>query len=74
MSGHEERRESRNEGDSFSSEQETHVDPVCGMKVASDEAANSFKYDGKTWYFCCEHCLEKFKENPERFLEELKIT
>ena len=49
-----------------------HTDPVCGMKVAPGSAANVFEYDGKTWYFCCEHCLEKFKENPGRFLDMSK--
>ncbi|MBI2803976.1 MAG: cadmium-translocating P-type ATPase [Planctomycetes bacterium] len=35
------------------------IDPICGMTV--DEAnARSAERDGKTFYFCCEHCRQKF--------------
>ena len=40
------------------------------MTVDPDSAETSHKYDGRTWYFCSEHCLAKFKENPESFLGE----
>ncbi|HEU4933424.1 MAG TPA: heavy metal translocating P-type ATPase [Pyrinomonadaceae bacterium] len=46
----------------------TAVDPVCGMKVDPDHAAGSFEYQGKTYYFCSTHCLHRFRENPESFL------
>mgnify|MGYP003565994227 CR=1 FL=1 len=26
-------------------------------------------HQGQTYYFCCAHCLEKFRAAPERFLE-----
>jgi len=44
------------------------VDPVCGMKVDPDNAAGSFEYQGKTYYFCSTHCLHRFREHPESFL------
>ena len=44
------------------------VDPVCGMKVDPENAAGSFEYQGKTYYFCSTHCLHRFRENPESFL------
>ncbi len=44
------------------------VDPVCGMKVDPDNAAGSFEYQAKTYYFCSTHCLHRFRENPESFL------
>ncbi|HWB11640.1 MAG TPA: heavy metal translocating P-type ATPase [Pirellulales bacterium] len=35
------------------------IDPVCHMEV--DEAtALRAERDGQTWYFCCEHCRQKF--------------
>ncbi len=46
------------------------IDPVCGMKVDPAKAAGSFEYRGKTYYFCSEHCLSKFKANPEAFTQE----
>ena len=44
------------------------VDPVCGMTVDPASAAGQVEYRGHTYYFCCQHCVEKFKANPERFL------
>jgi len=43
------------------------VDPVCGMTVNPDSAAGSFVHDGETYYFCSNHCLQKFIKDPERF-------
>ena len=46
------------------------VDPVCGMTVDPANAAGSFEYGGKTYYFCSTHCLHRFRENPESFLNK----
>ena len=35
------------------------IDPICGMSV-DPQTAISVMRDGKTWYFCCEHCRVKF--------------
>ncbi len=43
-------------------------DPVCGMTVDPSRAAASTEYDGRTYYFCCHHCLEKFRQDPQRYL------
>ncbi|PYS67827.1 MAG: copper-transporting ATPase, partial [Acidobacteria bacterium] len=43
-------------------------DPVCGMTVDPRKAADSFDYNGQTYYFCSTSCLEKFRAEPERFL------
>ena len=50
------------------------VDPVCGMTVNPDTAAGSFEYQGQTYYFCSTHCLNKFREDPARFLNKAKET
>jgi Cu+-exporting ATPase len=39
------------------------------MEVEPDSTAVSHVYDGETYYFCSQHCLAKFKENPERFVK-----
>ncbi|MDQ2936411.1 MAG: YHS domain-containing protein, partial [Acidobacteriota bacterium] len=49
-------------------EPEALTDPVCGMTVDPTSAAGSSKHNGETYYFCSRHCLEKFREDPERFL------
>jgi Cu+-exporting ATPase len=35
------------------------IDPVCGMHV-DERTALSWQKDGVTYYFCCEHCRQKF--------------
>lgn len=40
------------------------VDPVCGMTVDPDAAAGSHEHEGTTYYFCSEHCLHKFEQDP----------
>jgi Cu+-exporting ATPase len=39
------------------------------MKVRPESAAGSFSYRGHTYYFCSLHCREKFKSDPEQFLQ-----
>src|SRR6267143_5501520 len=46
------------------------IDPVCGMSVNPDAAAGSYEYNGKIYYFCSTHCLHKFREDPQRFLNK----
>jgi P-type Cu+ transporter len=43
-------------------------DPVCGMTVNPSTAKASIEHAGKTYYFCCPHCAEKFKAAPEKYL------
>lgn len=42
-------------------------DPVCGMTVDPQSASHKTEYEGNTYYFCCEHCLEKFRSNPGNY-------
>jgi len=43
-------------------------DPVCGMQVDPATAAASYQHEGKTYHFCCSHCLEKFRAAPAKYL------
>ena len=45
------------------------TDPICGMSVEPGRAAGSYAYNEQTYYFCSQHCLEKFKEDPDNFLK-----
>ncbi|HKR85702.1 MAG TPA: heavy metal-binding domain-containing protein, partial [Terriglobales bacterium] len=47
----------------------TAVDPVCGMTVNWATAKHKFDYAGKTYYFCCAHCLQKFSTDPAAYGE-----
>jgi len=44
-------------------------DPVCGMAVDPATAKHRRAHGGQTYYFCCQHCAEKFDAAPENFLQ-----
>ncbi|HYL06189.1 MAG TPA: YHS domain-containing protein [Thermoanaerobaculia bacterium] len=44
------------------------VDPICGMTVEVAGARHTAEAGGRTWYFCCGGCRERFLAAPERFL------
>ncbi len=43
------------------------VDPVCGMEVGEDTRWKA-EYEGKVYYFCCEHCYKSFIRNPSKYV------
>ena len=43
------------------------VDPVCGMTVAVEAAAERVVHDGVTVVFCSAHCRARFEAEPERY-------
>ena len=49
---------------------ETAIDPVCGMTVAVNADAITREYEGKSYYFCGEHCATNFMKAPQVFLEQ----
>jgi len=50
--------------------EENVVCPGCGHMMDKSEAKISYEYKGKTYYFCCEACKEKFAKNPEEYLKK----
>jgi xanthine dehydrogenase accessory factor len=42
-------------------------DPVCGMSVAVDGARHRAEHGGRTYYFCCGGCRERFLGTPDRY-------
>jgi len=49
---------------------ETVVCAVGGKEMKKSEAKTTYEYKGKTYYFCCDMCKEKFVKNPEKFLKK----
>ncbi|HET9307059.1 MAG TPA: heavy metal translocating P-type ATPase [Candidatus Sulfotelmatobacter sp.] len=45
-------------------------DPVCGMNVKPATAKHTYEHAGKNYYFCCAHCVEKFKADPHGYLNK----
>lgn len=53
----------------MNAEKKQRRDPVCNMVISSD-AEYYYPYADKHHYFCSEHCLHKFKEHPEQYLDK----
>lgn len=45
---------------------------VSGNEMKKSEAKGSMEYKGETYYFCCDNCIESFKENPEKYVNKEK--
>ena len=43
-------------------------DPVCGMSTSEPGKFLAFEHDGKKFYFCSRHCLNKFKASPDSYI------
>ena len=43
------------------------LDPVCGMTISPEHAVGHVDHNGKTYYFCSDSCLERFRADPARF-------
>src|SRR5579872_1169751 len=46
------------------------LDPVCKMQVDPAKVESRSEYHGKTYYFCCPHCAQKFAAEPEKYLAQ----
>ena len=44
------------------------IDPVCGMEV-STQSVHHHEHKGINYYFCSEHCLNKFQLEPQQYLD-----
>jgi uncharacterized membrane protein YraQ (UPF0718 family)/YHS domain-containing protein len=42
------------------------TDPVCGMSVDKSKA-RTLEYEGRSYYFCSDHCKATFESDPERY-------
>ncbi len=48
------------------------TDPVCGMTTEDPKGFISYEHLGETKYFCSDHCLTTFKNNPDQYIENDK--
>src|SRR5262245_9548388 len=49
-------------------------DPVCGMNVDPTNAKFTHEHGGKNYYFCCGHCVEKFKSAPQTYVDKTTLS
>ena len=45
----------------------TNKDPVCGMDV-DEKSQHHLELAGEQYYFCSQHCVEKFSADPDKYL------
>ena len=48
-------------------------DPVCGkelVKSATRGLKHKSVYQGKTYFFCSQHCKQEFDKDPKRYLNK----
>ena len=50
--------------------EETLKCPVSGKEFTKSEASPKYEYEGKTYYFCCAGCKDKFEKNPENYIKK----
>lgn len=50
--------------------------PTCGCSLVrleiKREDATRYEHGGKEMLFCCQGCVELFRENPDTYLEEVR--
>jgi ArsR family transcriptional regulator len=44
------------------------TDPVCHMRISAKTAGFSHQHKGETYYFCASGCVEKFKQEPGKYI------
>jgi P-type Cu+ transporter len=50
------------------------LDPVCGMTISPDDAVGHVEHNERTYYFCSQSCLDRFRAEPDAFLREKPVT
>ena len=51
----------------------SYTDPVCGMKTTADPA-KLVENAGVNYYFCSQKCVEKFRANPQQYLQPQTVN
>ncbi|OIR16259.1 silver exporting P-type ATPase [mine drainage metagenome] len=50
------------------------TDPVCKMQVTAEDGTLRADYASERYYFCSQHCLDKFQANPSAYLKPQAAT
>jgi len=43
------------------------INPVCGMAVSTSNPLHIEKYEGASYYFCCDGCRTTFLQDPAKY-------
>jgi xanthine dehydrogenase accessory factor len=44
------------------------IDPICKMQVDIKAARHTAQHEGRTFYFCCAGCKQRFEQNPSAYI------
>jgi YHS domain-containing protein len=44
------------------------TDPVCGMRIDSDDAVATVEHGGTSYHFCSQACHDAFVADPASFI------
>jgi P-type Cu+ transporter len=44
------------------------IDPVCGMRIDSEDAAATAEHEGVTYFFCSQACHDAFVADPGSYV------
>jgi YHS domain-containing protein len=48
--------------------------PTCGCSLVRlgirKDKSSTYSHDGRTYYFCCQGCIDEFVNDPEKYLGE----
>ena len=47
---------------------------VTGEVFTVKADSEKYEYEGKTYYFCCDGCLDDFKKDPAKFVARIKAN
>ena len=50
---------------------DTYINPVCGISVSKKDAKHVLEYGAHTVYFCCDGCKVSFDTEPKKYIEVL---
>ena len=50
--------------------EETATCPVSGKEFKKSDSTATYEHEGKTYYFCCAMCKEKFIKSPEKYTQK----
>ncbi len=50
-----------------------HIDPICGMTVNPETAADKYEHKGETIYFCSNGCMEKYVSQLKKSINEMNV-
>ncbi len=53
-------------------EESAPVNSVCIVSHEEVDPEITYKYENKTYAFCCKKCLAKFKKDPEKYISRLE--